>query len=80
MYTNSTISLAWIQTSPHRLKTFVTNTVVKIQRLTQNCKWQHVPSNLNPADVLSRGLVPEHNLWWNGPPFLQEPVPVLTNN
>ncbi|GBM98304.1 hypothetical protein AVEN_7677-1 [Araneus ventricosus] len=80
MYTDSTISLAWIQTSPHRLKTFVANRVVKIQRLTQNCEWQHVPSNLNPADVFSRGLVPEqlieHNLWWNGPPFLQEPVPV----
>ncbi|GBN32404.1 hypothetical protein AVEN_142786-1, partial [Araneus ventricosus] len=80
MYTDSTISLAWIHTSPHRLKTFVANRVVKIQRLTQNCEWQHVPSNLNPADVLSRGLVPEqlieHNLWWNGPPFLQEPVPV----
>ncbi|GBN56844.1 hypothetical protein AVEN_239387-1 [Araneus ventricosus] len=57
MYTDSTISLAWIQTSPHRLKTFVANRVVKIQRLTQNSEWQHVPSNLNPADVLSRGLV-----------------------
>ncbi|GBM46897.1 hypothetical protein AVEN_112422-1, partial [Araneus ventricosus] len=80
MYTDSTISLAWIQTSPHRLKTFVANRVVKIQRLTQNREWQHVPSNLNPPDVLSRGLVPEQlieqNLWWNGPPFLQEPVPV----
>ncbi|GBN28759.1 hypothetical protein AVEN_12974-1 [Araneus ventricosus] len=80
MYTDSIISLAWIQTSPHHLKTFVAKRVVKIQRLTQNCEWQHVRSNLNPADVLSRGLVPEqlieHNLWWNGPPFLQEPVSV----
>ncbi|XP_055951616.1 uncharacterized protein LOC129987689 [Argiope bruennichi] len=75
MYTDSTISLAWIQTPPHRLKTFVANRVGKIQ-LTQNNKWQHVSSTLNPADVISRELVPEqlidNYLWWNGPTFLQE--------
>ncbi|GBO13285.1 hypothetical protein AVEN_126754-1 [Araneus ventricosus] len=79
MHADSAISLAWIQTPLFRIKIFVANRVVRIQGLTQNCEWQHVPSNFNPADVLSRGLVPEqlteHNLWWNGPPFLQEPVP-----
>ncbi|XP_055928526.1 uncharacterized protein LOC129959662 [Argiope bruennichi] len=82
MYTDSTISLAWIQTPPHRLKTFVANKVGKIQQLTQNNKWQHVSSTLNPADVISRGLVPEqlidNYLWWNGPTFLQE-LPVSVN-
>ncbi|XP_055928759.1 uncharacterized protein LOC129959887 [Argiope bruennichi] len=82
MYTDSTISLAWIQTPPHRLKTFVANRVGKIQQLTQNNKWQHVSSTLNPADVISRGLVPEqlidNYLWWNGPTFLQE-LPVSVN-
>ncbi|XP_055928660.1 uncharacterized protein LOC129959793 [Argiope bruennichi] len=83
MYTDSTISLAWIQTPPHRLKTFVANRVGKIQQLTQNNKWQHVSSTLNPADVISRGLVPEqlidNYLWWNGPTFLQE-LPVSVNS
>ncbi|XP_043063589.1 uncharacterized protein LOC122319855 [Drosophila ficusphila] len=36
--------------------------------------WHHVPTNLNPADVVSRGCTPkellEHSLWANGPPFL----------
>ncbi|XP_055942150.1 uncharacterized protein LOC129972154 [Argiope bruennichi] len=83
MYTDSTISLAWIQTPPNRLKTFVANRVGKIQQLTQNNKWQHVSSTLNPADVISRGLVPEqlidNYLWWNGPTFLQE-LPVSMNS
>ncbi|XP_055928745.1 uncharacterized protein LOC129959875 [Argiope bruennichi] len=82
LYTDSTISLAWIQTPPHRLKTFVANRVGKIQQLTQNNKWQHVSSTLNPVDVISRGLVPEqlidNYLWWNGPTFLQE-LPVSVN-
>ncbi|XP_055931996.1 uncharacterized protein LOC129962275 [Argiope bruennichi] len=76
MYTDSTISLAWIQTPPHRLKTSVANRVGKIQQLSQNNNWQHVSSILNSADVITRGLVPkqliDNYLWWNGPPFLQE--------
>ncbi|XP_055927969.1 uncharacterized protein LOC129959171 [Argiope bruennichi] len=83
LYTDSTISLAWIQTPLHRLKTFFANRVGKIQQLTQNNKWQHVSSTLNPADAISRGLVPEqlidNHLWWNGLTFLQE-LPVSVNS
>lgn len=39
-------------------KTFANNRVQKIQRLTADCTWQHVPSADNPADSLSRGLSP----------------------
>lgn len=78
MYTDSTIALSWIHSKPHQLKTFVANRVSKIQQMGCGSSWQHVSSNLNPADVISRGMFPEeladNKLWWNGPPFLQEPT------
>ncbi|GFR31419.1 integrase catalytic domain-containing protein [Trichonephila clavata] len=74
--TGSTIALAWLKTPANQLKTFIANRVSKIQRLTEKCNWFHVPSNLNPADLISRGLhpndLPESELWWRGPPFLEQ--------
>ncbi|XP_008179890.1 uncharacterized protein LOC103308389 [Acyrthosiphon pisum] len=39
-------------------------------------KWRYVPSLQNPADCVSRGLLPDealkHNLYWGGPSFLQQ--------
>ncbi|GFU41729.1 integrase catalytic domain-containing protein [Trichonephila clavipes] len=55
------------------LKTFVQNRVAKIQELYPNQLWRHVPSDQNPADLVSR-VDPEkllqQNLWFNGPTFL----------
>ncbi|XP_017848265.2 uncharacterized protein LOC108603731 isoform X3 [Drosophila busckii] len=38
-------------------------------------KWHHVPTDVNPADILSRGCTPlellESKLWREGPPFLK---------
>ena len=74
LWSDSMISLAWIKKSPHLLKTFVANRVSSIQELTRNYQWMHVPSESNPADVLSRGLdakdIISCDLWWNGPKFL----------
>ncbi|GFX57992.1 integrase catalytic domain-containing protein [Trichonephila clavipes] len=39
-------------------KTFVANRVAKVQELTEGFQWNHVPSVLNPADLVSRGLRP----------------------
>ncbi|GFW22788.1 integrase catalytic domain-containing protein [Trichonephila clavipes] len=70
------IVLAWIRRSPEQLKTFIGNRIKIIQRLTQNCQWNHVSSNENPADLLSRGLnasdISSKQLWWHGPDFLRE--------
>ncbi|GFV22520.1 integrase catalytic domain-containing protein [Trichonephila clavipes] len=56
------------------LKTFVQNRVAKIQELYPNQLWRHVPSDQNPADLVSRGVDPDkllqQNLWFNGPTFL----------
>ncbi|GFW05262.1 uncharacterized protein TNCV_3357811 [Trichonephila clavipes] len=56
------------------LKTFVQNRVAKIQELYPNQLWRHVPSDQNPADLVSREVDPDkllqQNLWFNGPTFL----------
>ncbi|GFU42137.1 uncharacterized protein TNCV_4553511 [Trichonephila clavipes] len=76
LWTDSNIVLAWIQQSPEQLKTFIGNRIKIIQRLTQNCQWNHVSSNENPADLISRGLnasnISSKQLWWHGPDFLRE--------
>ncbi|XP_063837178.1 uncharacterized protein LOC135086343 isoform X1 [Ostrinia nubilalis] len=80
-WSDSTITLAWIKTEPHKLNTFVANRVTKIQALTDKSKWRWVPSNENPADLLSRGVLPDKlvnctttsKFWFEGPTFLSKP-------
>lgn len=75
-WSDSTITLHWIKTSPHKLKTFVANRVSQIQENTKNGIWRHVPTKDNPADALSKGQYPEDLInnrnWKNGPTWLQE--------
>ncbi|XP_046395239.1 uncharacterized protein LOC124162657 [Ischnura elegans] len=47
--------LAWLQRSPHLLKTFVANRVADIQDKIPPHHWHHVVSSQNPADCASRG-------------------------
>ncbi|GFX02317.1 integrase catalytic domain-containing protein [Trichonephila clavipes] len=76
LHTDSTIALAWLNTPANRLKTFVANRVAKVKELTEGFQWNHVPSVLNPADLVSRGLRPcdlsNLRLWWHGPQFLEK--------
>ncbi|KFM79003.1 hypothetical protein X975_00932, partial [Stegodyphus mimosarum] len=73
---DSSIALALINTSPHLLKTFVSNRVSQIQQLTSNYQWGHVSSKMNPADIISRGsdatTLGSNKLWWKGPDFLNK--------
>ncbi|XP_033314517.1 uncharacterized protein LOC117213259 [Bombus bifarius] len=75
-WTDSTIVLHWIRSSPHTLKTFVANRVAEIQTKTNTSDWRHVPTDDNPADLISRGQTPKEflcpTIWKNGPRwFLQ---------
>ncbi|XP_043485178.1 uncharacterized protein LOC122513016 [Leptopilina heterotoma] len=75
-WSDSTIALAWIKGDSSRWQTFVGNRVAEIQRLTPDDKWNHVPTDQNPADLISRGMdaqdLSTSSLWWNGPSWLQK--------
>lgn len=76
-WSDSKIVLSWIRIISRQLNVFVAHRVAKIQELTGlEDEWRHVPTQDNPADLLSRGLMPEKlqscELWWNGPSFLME--------
>ncbi|XP_076477266.1 uncharacterized protein LOC143303111 [Bombus vancouverensis nearcticus] len=75
-WTDSTIVLHWLNTSPHTLKTFVANRVFEIQTKTSIHDWRHVPTDDNPADLISRGQTPEEflrpTIWQHGPAWLYQ--------
>ena len=75
-WSDSTIVLNWIDTPSYTLKTFVVNRVVEIQATTQAQNWHHVPTEDNPADLISRGQVPQdflkNRLWTHGPQWLSQ--------
>lgn len=74
LWSDSTIVLGWINTRPNLLKPFVANRVAMIQNLTNKFIWKHVPTDENPADIVSRGLLPrkliDSQMWFNGPSWL----------
>ncbi|XP_039434837.1 uncharacterized protein LOC120416979 [Culex pipiens pallens] len=86
-WTDSMISKCQISAPPSRWKDFIANRVSEIQHLTPMENWHHVPGVENPADIVSRGMIPAllryETLWWNGPRWLildkvnwPQPVPV----
>lgn len=70
-WSDSTIVLHWLKTSPHRLNTFVASRVAMIQEINGVIEWQHVRSEDNPADAISRGQLPHafsrNQTWFSGP-------------
>ena len=76
-WTDSMIALGWIRGSPQRWKQFVSNRVTEIQSLTAPSDWSHCPSEVNPADLTTRGLsaeeLVESQLWFSGPSWLATP-------
>jgi Pao retrotransposon peptidase len=77
LWSDSTIVLHWITMLPSRLSTYVGNRVAVVQELTHKYVWKHIKGTDNPADIISRGLMPCEiaacQLWWNGPAFFQTP-------
>ncbi|XP_078051749.1 uncharacterized protein LOC144477893, partial [Augochlora pura] len=76
LWTDSTIVLHWLNSSPHTLKTFVANRVSESQSRTKIEQWRHVSSSDNPADLISRGQSIEEflrpSIWRNGPNWLHQ--------
>lgn len=76
LWSDSSVCLCWIKTSPNLLQTFIGNRVSQIQSLTDPLDWNHVRTEDNPADYLSRGVSPKNisscKNWWNGPVWLSK--------
>ncbi|XP_037931191.1 uncharacterized protein LOC119666002 [Teleopsis dalmanni] len=74
MWTDSEITLHWINSEPSTFQTFVAHRISKIQQLTLKEQWRHVNTKQNPADLLSRGVDPiyiqKNAMWFYGPLFL----------
>ena len=73
-WTDSMNVLWWVRNRSRQFKPFIANRVSEIQASSQPSQWHYVPSECNPADVVSRGstaaeLVQEGK-WWNGPQYL----------
>ncbi|GBN90505.1 hypothetical protein AVEN_67660-1 [Araneus ventricosus] len=75
MWSDSTITLAWIKTPHEKLKTYVSNRVKTINTLCPNFDWRHVNSADNPADLISRGTsatnLVNNSLWFHVPTFIK---------
>ncbi|GFX89294.1 integrase catalytic domain-containing protein [Trichonephila clavipes] len=72
--TDSMTALAWIQRT-RDWGVFVSNRVKEIRNLSDFSSWEHVPSEKNFADILSRGCNAEQLVylrWWEGPSWLSE--------
>ncbi|XP_064463439.1 uncharacterized protein LOC135374405 [Ornithodoros turicata] len=76
-WTDSTVALQWIKSSADKWKQFVSNRVIEVQQLSSPENWRHCPGRENPADLLTRGMLPStlagNRTWWNGPQWLCSP-------
>ncbi|GFX11533.1 uncharacterized protein TNCV_5141141 [Trichonephila clavipes] len=67
-------ALAWIQRT-RDWGVFVSNRVKEIRNLSDVSSCEHVPSEKNSADFLSRGRSAQQLIylrWWEGPSWLSE--------
>ena len=73
-WTDSSIVLGWLSNPHSRWKVFVSNHVTQILSILPSSHWRHLPSQKNPADRASRGLLPADllkcSLWSDGPGWL----------
>jgi len=56
-WTDSTVTLAWLNKHPSSWKTFVAHRVTEVQTRLPDGVWHHVSTTDNPADCASRGLL-----------------------
>ena len=75
-WTDSMNVLWWVQNRSRQFKPFIANRVSEIQERSQPSQWYHVPTLLNPADLLSRGstatALVDNEQWLRGPSFLRQ--------
>jgi hypothetical protein len=74
MWSDSTVVLSWIKKDPSNFTRYVANRVSVIHEFTSKYTWRHICTEDNPADKISKGLMPtqliNNQMWWHGPKFL----------
>ena len=81
LFSDSSVTLAWVRAPSYTWQTFVGNRVAAIQSTTDTESWHYVRSADNPADCASRSITAAQlctfKLWWHGPQFLhEEPIAI----
>ncbi|XP_055715157.1 uncharacterized protein LOC129809373 [Phlebotomus papatasi] len=73
---DSMVVLHWLHNTTENYKIFVGKRVKEILEMSSISQWRHVPTKVNPADLISRGATPrqlaDSALWWDGPTWLTE--------
>ena len=73
-YSDSTITLDWINSNPMKKDIFLYNRVTEILRYTTTDQWYHCKGKENPADLITRGALADkvvnNKLWFHGPEWL----------
>ena len=76
-WTDSTTVMKYIRNTTTRFHVFVSNRLAVIHDGSSVGQWRYVPSELNPADLVSRGTnvsnLIESDFWKQGPRFLLLP-------
>lgn len=71
--------LHWVRANRH-VSVYVDNRVREIRSVPPDLIFAHIPTEENPADILSRGMQPEElqnsSMWWNGPERIRSDDPL----
>ena len=75
LWTNSKVAIAWVSSNSDSKDVYVANRVAEIQTLVSSLQISimHVPTESNPADLLSRGCTTnkhKSSIWQHGPDWL----------
>lgn len=75
LWCDSKVVLHWLRSDSSLMKAFVGVRIAEIQSTWNEEHWRYVPTDLNPADDLSRGLHAEEldGRWMKVPAFLKKP-------
>ena len=75
-WTDSMAMLHCIQNKSKRFPTFVANRLTIIEQNSNTADWHHIPTEMNPADIASRGASANSTkglqAWLDGPEFLKD--------
>ena len=71
---DSQVVLSWLKTSPRKFKPFVSVRVAEIQETIDPQEFSYSRPEHNPADALTKGILPEQQKKWSqGPQLLRKP-------